>query len=130
MNLFDFLNKFGSRHHFYEICIENDSKLKYKLRIYKSGLIVTIGYGDGDEKIDANLDNGKIKIYINGRFHIFIIPPSFDYFIGNDKYSLYIPQNDHNVKIYNKLLKRRDIEIDSRFPNKSKWRHFKHLKLC
>lgn len=125
MNLFDFLNRFGSRDHFYEVFVDFENKIKYKLKLYKSGLIVT---SIGDEEIDANLDKGKINAYINGKFHMFIMPPSFDYFINGDKYSLYIPQNDHNVETYNKLVKRRDIETDSRFPNKSKWRHFKHLK--
>ena len=133
MNLFDFLNKFGSRDHYFQIFIEYENKLKYKLRLYKTCFIsiskVEIEIENYDEIYDAKLDKGNIKLYIDGKFHSFIIPRSFDYLIPVGPYNLYIPQNSHNVEIYNKLVKRRDINVDSRYPHKSKWRHFKRIRI-
>jgi hypothetical protein len=135
MNLFDFLSKFGSKDHYLQIYIEHENKLKYKLKLFKTGYI-TISFHYNLDEIhpqeiyDANLDNGKIKVYLFGKFISFIIPRTFDYLISYEKYTLYIPQNNHNTEIYNKLVKRRDIDIDSRYPHKSKWRHFTYLKPC
>ena len=39
MNLFDFLNKFGSRDHYFQICIEHENKVKYRLNLYKTSFI-------------------------------------------------------------------------------------------
>ena len=132
MNLFDFLNKFGSKDHYFQICIEHENKLKYKVKIFKTSFIsitnVEKEKENCDEIYDANLDEGKIKVYLSGTFISFIIPITFDYRIHINKYMLYIPQNKHNVDTYNKLVKRRDINVDSRYPHKSKWRHFSWLK--
>ena len=128
MNLFDFLNKFGSKDHYFQICIEHENKIKYKLKLYKTSFISIINMEDKENCDDANFDDEKIKAYLSGKFYDFIIPRSFDYLIPSGPYKLYIPQNSHNVEIYNKLVKRRDINIDSRYPHKSKWRHFSYLK--
>ena len=128
MNLFDFLNKFGSKDHYFQICIEHENKIKYKLKLYKTSFISITNMEDKENCDDANFDDEKIKAYLSGKFYEFIIPISFDYVIPVGPYNLYIPQNSHNVEIYNKLVKRRDINIDSRYPHKSKWRHFSYLK--
>ena len=128
MNLFDFLNKFGSKDHYFQICIEHENKIKYKLKLYKTSFISITNLEDKENCDDANFDDEKIKAYLSGKFYDFIIPRSFDYLIPSGPYKLYIPKNDYNVEIYNKLVKRRDINIDSRYPHKSKWRHFSYLK--
>lgn len=134
MNLFDFLNKFGSKDHYFQIFIEHENIIKYKLKLYKTSFIsitnvvIEKDKDNCDEIYDANFDDNKIKLYLDGTFVSFIIPRSFNYLIPNGKYILYIPQNKHNVDTYNKLVKRRDINIDSRYPHKSKWRHFSYLK--
>lgn len=134
MNLFDFLNKFGSKDHYFQIFIEHENKRKYKLKLYKNGFVsISLEENYPCEKTeipeiyDANFDDEKIKLYLDGKFISFIIPITFDYLIPINKYMLYIPQNQHNVETYNKLVKRRDINVDSRYPHKSKWRHFKRI---
>ena len=135
MNLFDFLIKFGSKDHYFQICIEHENKVKYRLNLYKTSFIsiTTVEIEKDkeencDDAYDANFDDEKIKAYLSGKFYDFIIPRSFDYLIPSGPYKLYIPKNSHNVEVYNKLVKRRDINVDSRYPHKSKWRHFSYLK--
>lgn len=133
MNLFDFLKKFGNRMHYFEIYLDFGENHSFTLKLFKNGFISispTLNYIDPtiDNNFDAYLKDDKyIELYFKKKFYKFIIPFSFDYFISCEKFKLYIPENEKNIELYNKLVKRRDIYIDSRRPYKSVWIHFKRI---
>ena len=128
MNLYHLLNKFGSRLHYFDIFIECNGTIHYKLKIFKNGYI-SEDQG-GLSQLDVRLDKNHIKANIDGLLYSFLIPNEFNNIVPYDKYLLYIPLNDHNREIYNMLLRRKDVYLDSRLFDRSVWTQFKHLKLC
>ena len=130
MNLFDFLKKFGSRLEYFVVYIKFKDNHNFTLKLFSNGMVSmypTVNY-TMEDNFDAYLKNDKyLNIYFNKKFYEFMIPFSFDYFVPNDKFSLYIPESKENIELYNKLVRRRDVYLDSRNPEKSVWRHFKRI---
>ena len=111
MNLFLFLNKYGSSHFYFDFIIKIN-KTDYKFKIYKNGSILS-------EEVDT-ISNLKINNfqtitfkYLNVNLSI-SVPIEINKKIKNQNISIFVPKNKNNISTYNRLVKRKNFLKDTR----------------
>lgn len=116
MNLFLFLNKYGSRM-FYFNCIIVINKKEFKFKVFKNG---NITLDNTIEIKNARINNYKNLLFQYNEVNLSCpLPIKINKKIKNQNISIMVPKNKHNVKIFNRLVKRKLLLKDTRIKEKS-----------
>ena len=116
MNLFLFLNKYGSSSFYFDFIIKIN-KNDYKFKIYKNCINL----------IDNNIEIKEPRIF-NFQKLLFKynevnlsspLPIKVNKKIKHQLITIYIPKNKNNVTIFNRLVRRKRLLKDTRFKEKS-----------
>ena len=116
MNLFLFLNKYGSKTFYFDFLIKIN-KTEYKLKVYKNGSILS--NNDIEIKEPRIFDFQKLLFKYNEVNLSTPLPINVNKKIKNHMIIIYVPKNKHNVMTFNRLVRRNKLLKDCRFKKKS-----------
>jgi hypothetical protein len=116
MNLFLFLNKYGSKTFYFDFIIKINKK-EYKLKVYKNGTILNNDNSDIKEPLIINFE--KLLFKYNEVNLSTPLPIKVDKKIKNQMLIIYVPKNKNNIMTFNRLVKRNRLLKDCRFKKKS-----------
>jgi hypothetical protein len=111
MNLFLFLNKYGSKFFYFDFIIKINSN-KYMFKIYKNGIIT---HAEVDTISNLKINNFQTITfkYLNVNLSI-SVPIEINKKIKNQNISIFVPKNKNNISTYNRLVKRKNFLKDTR----------------
>lgn len=116
MNLFLFLNKYGSKSFYFDIVIKIN-KNQYKLKVLKNGTILNDDNSDIKEPLILNFEKlifkyNQVNLSTN-------LPIKVNKKIKNKIITIFVPRNKNNVSTFNRLVRRNRLLKDTRFKKKS-----------
>jgi hypothetical protein len=116
MNLFLFLNKYGSSPFYFDFIIKIN-KNDYKFKIYKNCSILS----DNNIEIkEPRIFNFQKLLFKYNEVNLSSpLPIKVNKKIKHQLITIYIPKNKNNVTIFNRLVRRKLLLKDTRFKEKS-----------
>lgn len=118
MNLFLFLNKFGSKSFYFDFIIKIN-KNQYKLKVFKNGTILNDDDSDIKEPLIINFE--KLILKYNQVNLSTNLPIKVNKKIKNKIITIFVPRNKNNVSTFNRLVRRNRLLKDTRFKKKSRF---------
>lgn len=116
MNLFLFLNKYGSKSFYFDFVIKIN-KNQYKLKVFKNGTILNDYNSDIKEPLILNFE--KLIFKYNQDNLSTNLPIKVNKKIKNKIITIFVPRNKNNVSTFNRLVRRNRLLKDTRFKKKS-----------